>query len=318
MGATVAIGLAAINTGNNLLYLIVAMMLSVMAVSGILSEQTMRRVELRREAPSRLFAGSPAPFTLWVHNRKRRLPSYALHLSEDSPSGGPAPSHFLVKLEPQGRDAWRYALTFPRRGRHRLPGLRLFTRFPFGLFAKASRPLLAQPLLVFPALHPLAPDEIPAALDPGWRDRNRRGHGASLRNLRPYRPGDDPRLLHWKTSARAGELMVKELEDEERPRVTLILEDPAPGTPPDLIEANVSRAASLATLATRRGAEVQLLTAEGGTALGQGPAHLDRILERLALYEVPTAPRPAPPASGGGRTVRIRLDAPRAAAVGRG
>jgi uncharacterized protein (DUF58 family) len=314
IGATLAIGLAAINTGNNLLYLIVAMMLSVMVVSGILSEQTMRRVALRREVPCRIFAGSPAPLTLWLQNRKRRLPSYALHLSEDSPSGGPAPRHFLVKLEPQRREAWRYTLTFPRRGRHVLPGLRLSTRFPFGLFAKASRPMLAEPLVVFPALHPLSPEEVPAALDPGWRDRNRRGHGASLRNLRPYRPGDDPRLLHWKTSARAGDLMVKELEDEERPRVSLVVEDPAPGTSPDLVETNMSYAASLAALAIRRGAEVQLVTAGGATALGQGPAHLDRILERLALYEAPMAPRPAPASSGAGRTVRICLDRPHPAA----
>jgi uncharacterized protein (DUF58 family) len=317
IAATLAIGLAAINTGNNLLYLIVAMLLSVMAVSGVLSEQSMRRVALRRDGPPRLFAGVPAAFTLWVCNRKRRLPSYALHVSEDHPSGGPALRQLFLKLGPQGRAACRYSLTFPRRGRHRLPGLRLYTRFPFGLFAKVSRPLLAEPVLVFPALHPLAPDEIPAALDPGWRDRDRRGQGASLRNLRPYRPGDDPRLLHWKTSAKAGDLMVKELEDEERPRVSLLVEDPAPGTPPDLVERNVSFAASLAALVTRRGAQVRLLTAEGGTAFGQGPAHLDRILERLALYQVPAAPRPAPAPERTGRAVRIRLDGPRPPAAGR-
>jgi len=311
MGATMAIGLAAINTGNNLLYLIVAMLLSVMAVSGALSEQTMRRVQLRRDGPPRLFAGSPAPFTLWVHNGKRRLASYALHVTEDRPPGKPAPRQFLLKLGPQEREACRYTLTFPRRGRHRLPGLRLLTRFPFGLFAKVSRPLLAEPVLVFPALHPLAPDEIPAALDPGPRDRDRRGQGANLRNLRPYRPGDDPRLLHWKTSAKAGDLMVKELEDEELPRVSLLVEDPAPGTPSDLVERNVSLVASLAALATRRGAQVRLVTAEGGTALGQGQAHLDRILERLALYQAPAAPRPVPAPERTGRTVRIRLDAPR-------
>jgi len=317
IGASLAIGLAAINTGNNLLYLIVAMLLSVMAVSGALSEQTMRRVDLHREGPARVFAGAPAPFTLWLRNRKRRLPSYALHLSEDRPSGGSALRQFFLKLGPQEREAWRYSLTFPRRGWHRLPGLRLYTRFPFGLFAKVSRPLLPQPVLVFPALHPLAPDEIPAALHPGWRDRDRHGHGASLRNLRPYHPGDDPRRLHWKTSAKAGDLMVKELEDEERPRVSLLVEDPAPGTSPDLIERNLSFAASLAALASRRGAEVQLVTAEGTTAFGQGSAHLDRILERLALYEVPVVPRPAPPSDRVGRSVRIRLDGPRPSAAGR-
>jgi uncharacterized protein (DUF58 family) len=317
IGAILAIGLAAINTGNNLLYLIVAMLLSVMALSGALSEQTLRRLDLHREGPARLFAGSPAPFTLWVGNRKRRLPSYALHLSEDRPSGEPALRQFFLKLGPQEREAWRYTLTFPRRGRHRLPGLRLSTRFPFGLFAKTSRPLLSQPVLVFPALHPLAPDEIPAALDPGWRDRDRRGHGASLRNLRPYRPGDDPRLLHWKSSAKAGELMVKELEDEERPCLSLLLEDPAPGTPPDLIERNLSFAASLAALASRRGAELELVTAEGTTGLGQGPTHLDRLLERLALYEVPAAPRTVAPPDPARRSARIRLDGPRPPAAGR-
>ena len=317
IGATLAIGLAAINTGNNLLYLIVAMLLSFMAVSGALSEQTMRRVDLHREGPARVFAGAPAPFTLWLRNRKRRLPSYALHLSEDRPSGGPALRQFFLKLGPQEREAWRYSLTFPRRGWHHLPGLRLYTRFPFGLFAKVSRPLLPQPVLVFPALHPLAPDEIPAALHPGWRDRDRHGHGASLRNLRPYHPGDDPRRLHWKTSAKAGDLMVKELEDEERPRVSLLVEDPAPGTSPDLIERNLSFAASLAALASRRGAEVQLVTAEGTTAFGQGSAHLDRILERLALYEVPVVPRPALPSDRDGRSVRIHLDGPRPSSAGR-
>jgi len=317
IGVTLAIGLAAINTGNNLLYLIVAMLLSVLAMSGVLSEQAMRRVDLHRDLPPRVFAGSPAPFTLWVINRKRRVPSYALHLSEERPSGGASPGQFFLKIGPQGREAWRSSLTFPRRGRHRFPGLRLYTRFPFGLFTKLGRPVLAEPVLVFPALHPLTPDQIPAALHPGWRDRDRRGHGASLRNLRPYHPGDDPRLLHWKTSAKAGNLMVKELEDEERPRLSLLVEDPPPGTAPDLIERNVSFAASLAALALRRGAEVQLVTADGATTFGQGPAHLDRVLERLALYEAPASPRPLTASERAGRSLRIRLDSPRPGAAGR-
>ncbi len=307
-GACLAVGLAATNTGNNLLYLILAMMLSFMAVSGVLSEQTMRHVRLQRELPRRLFAGSAASVRVWLVNRKRRLPSYALHLREAGAS------HFLLKVPPQGREAWQYTLTFPRRGRQYLPGLRMITRFPFGLFAKVSRPILADPVLVYPAVRALAPGEVPAALDPGRRERDRRGHGASLRSLRPYRPGDDPRLLHWKTSAKAGDLMVKELGDEDLPRVRLVVEDPAPGTPPDLIEANLSYAASLAAHAVRLGCQVQLGIADGSTGFGQGEAHLDRILERLALYEAPAAPRPSALPEDG-RTVHVRLDLPRAAAA---
>ncbi len=313
IGASFAVGLAATNTGNNLLYLILAMMLSFMVISGVLSEQTMRHLRLERVRPRRLFAGVPASFGVRLTNRKRRLPSFALHLSEADPAGDRTASHFLLKVPPQGRETWQYSLTFPRRGLHYLPGLRILTRFPFGLFAKVSRPILPDPILVYPALRALAPDEIPAALDPGWRERDRRGHGASLRNLRPYRPGDDPRLLHWKTSAKAGDLMVKELGDEERPRVRVVVEDPEPGGPPDVIEANLSYVASLAAHVVRRGSQVDLTTADGSTGFGQGEAHLDRILERLALYEAPAASRPMATSMESERAVRVRLDVPREA-----
>ncbi len=309
IGASFAVGLAATNTGNNLLYLILAMMLSFMVISGVLSEQTMRHLALERDRPRRLFAGVPAAFGVRLTNRKRRLPSFALHLSEADPAGSRTASHFLLKVPAEGRETWQYSLTFPRRGMHCLPGLKTLTRFPFGLFAKASRPIHPDPVLVYPALRALTPGEIPAALDPGWRERDRRGHGASLRNLRSYRPGDDPRLLHWKTSAKAGDLMVKELGDEDRPHIRLVVEDPAPGSPPDVIEANLCYVASLAAHAIRLGSQVDLTTADGSTGSGQGEAHLDRILERLALYEAPVAPRPLVIPMEAGRAVHIRLDA---------
>jgi len=311
IGATLAVGLAATNTGNNLLYLILAMMLSFMIVSGVLSEQTMRHLRLQRELPRRVFAGAPASFGVRLMNRKRRLPSYALHLRETDPAGGRGARHFLIRLGPQDRAVWRYALTFPHRGRHSLPGLRILTRFPFGLFAKISRPLLPDPVLVYPGLRVLAPDEVPLVLGPGWRERDRRGHGAGLHNLRQYRPGDDPRLLHWKTSAKAGDLMLKELEDEDRPQVCLVVEDPAPQTPTAVLETNLGYAASLAAHALRLGYQVQLVTADGATECGQGEAHLDRILERLALYEVPVSPRPLPGPAGSARVIHVRLDAAR-------
>jgi len=309
IGATMAIGLAATNTGNNLLYLILAMMLSFLVISGMLSEQTMRHVRARREVPRRLFAGTAATVGVSLTNRKRRLPSYALHLSEADPGSSEARAHFFLKIAARSQDTWQYVLAFPRRGRHSFPGLRLFTRFPFGLFAKISRPLLVDPVLVYPAIRPLAPDEIPAVMDPGWRERSRRGHGAGLYNLRPYRPGDDPRQIHWKTSARTGDLVLKETEDEDRPRVRIAIEDPAPEAPTSVVEADIGYAASLAAHAIRRGIQVQMATPEGATEFGQGEVHLDRILERLALYLRPAAPRPGPALDDEARTVQIRLGA---------
>lgn len=106
--------------------------------------------------------------------------------------------------------------------------------------------------------------------------------------------------------------MLKELEDEDYPRVCLVLEDPAPQTPVPVVEENLSYAASVAAHADRLGCQVQLVTGDGATASGQGEAHLDRILGCLALYEPPPSPRPSPAPVGTGRVIHVRLDAPRA------
>ena len=307
IAAIFAVGLAATNTGNNLLYLILAMMLSFLAISGVLSEQAMRRVRLDRERPRRLFAGTPATVGARLTNGKRRLPSYALYVAETDPSGGPPSPRFFLKLNPQEQETWTYSLTFPHRGRQYFPGLRLFTRFPFGLFTKSSRPIRSDPVVVYPTVRPLAPDEVPAVLAPGWRERHRRGRGAGLYNLRPYRPGDDPRLLHWKTSAKTGDLMLREREEEERPRVRIILEDPSPTAAAAAVEADISYAASVAAHALRLGALVGLVTSESSIDFGAGKDHLDRIFERLALYTPPAVARPLRAMPTVAREVRVCL-----------
>jgi uncharacterized protein (DUF58 family) len=104
--------------------------------------------------------------------------------------------------------------------------------------------------------------------------------------------------------------MVKEVGDEDRPRVRLVVEDPASDAPSEVIEANLSYAASLAAHAIRLGSQVDLTTPDGSTGFGQGEAHLDRILEPLALYEAPATPRPLAIPAEAGRAVRVRLDAP--------
>src|SRR3989338_2813626 len=76
------IGIAAINSGNNLLYLIVAMMLSVIIISGILSESTLREVELSRLLPKHIFARTPVIVTWNVLNKKKIFPSFSISIDE--------------------------------------------------------------------------------------------------------------------------------------------------------------------------------------------------------------------------------------------
>jgi uncharacterized protein (DUF58 family) len=110
-----------------------------------------------------------------------------------------------------------------------------------------------------------------------------------LYNLRAYRTGDDLRLVHWKTSARMGDLILREQEDEDHPRIRLILDAPAPDAPVETVEDDLSYAASIAAHAVGLGAAVELVAGQASVPSGTGEAHLDRILERLALY----APSPA-------------------------
>ena len=81
---TLAVGVAAINTGNNLFYLLLAMMLSIIVISGVVAEQCLRRLEFHRHLPDLLFANEPSTATLVVKNRKAKLPSFSIRLFDVS------------------------------------------------------------------------------------------------------------------------------------------------------------------------------------------------------------------------------------------
>src|SRR6195256_4269106 len=204
----VGVGFAAVSTGNNLLYLLEAMLLGLVVVSGLLSEMSMRGLHLALRVPDEVFAGRPALFAVAIVNGKRRLPSYSLALA--------APGHgeivrYLPRLRAGEERLLPWETTFPARGRERLPALRVTTRFPFGLFAKSAPVAVDAEIIGYPA---------PRAVFPSPR-RAGRGHG--LRNLREYRAGDDPRLIHWRLSAKRRALVVRELEEETTLDARLVL-----------------------------------------------------------------------------------------------
>jgi uncharacterized protein (DUF58 family) len=294
---TLAVGLAAINTGNNLLYLVLALLLSLITLSGVLSEQSLRRLEARRRTPSTIFAGSPAPVTVVVTNHNRLFPSFLLHVQE-APSGAVQlmtpvsgePSIFV--LPPGDSRTVTYQLRFERRGRHRLRGVKVSTRFPFGLFTKQLLIPIDDDVLVLPALLPR--DESIGLVNPvGQAEaRARRGHGSGFFVLKEYQPGDDARMIHWKSSARQAKLLVREADEEEHREVTLALDLRWPASSATerqaaLYDARCERLVSLAATMTvewsRRGWRLGLFA--GGVYLPprQGRAHISRLLEALAL-----------------------------------
>ena len=302
----IGLGVAAINTGNNLLYLLVSLLLSLIVVSGVLSEQSMRGLRLEAEGPEEIYAGTPALFGAVLANRKRWLTSYSVTL-ELLVRGGATRFIYLPRLE-AGRDrllTWEE--TLPARGRQRLAGVRLTTRFPFGLFLKASRIMLELPVLVFPAVRPLPTETLHRLAGAGTSAVRRRGRGHDLYNLRTYRAGDDPRHIHWRTSAKLDTLLVRETEDEATEDARVLLAGTGAHDAARL-EAALSEAASIVAHLVRAGGGVELMGAGLFVPLGHGPGHLRRILTALALYD-PRAAAAAAVAQSDGRSLReIRVD----------
>jgi len=208
---SVGLGVAAINTGNNLLYLLVSALLALIVVSGILSEQSMRGLDLTGVAPDEIYADQPALLGATIANRKGWFTSYSLTVELLAPEARAleSTSHFIyVRRVEAGRErlvTWEE--TLPRRGRHRLTGVRITTRFPFGLFVKAARPALTDEVVVFPAVRPVSAESLRRLGESGEASARRRGRGNDLYNLRGYRAGDDPRFIHWRSSAKTEGLM---------------------------------------------------------------------------------------------------------------
>lgn len=306
----IGLGVAAINTGNNLLYLLVSLLLSLIVVSGVLSEQSMRGLRLEAEAPEEIYAGAPALFGALLANHKRWLTSYSITL-ELLARGGPTRFIYLPRLE-AGRDrllTWEE--TLPSRGRKRLAGVRLTTRFPFGLFLKASRIMLEREVLVFPAVRPLPSETIHRLVGAGTSAVRRRGRGHDLYNLRRYRAGDDPRHIHWRSSAKAQSLLVREMEAETTEDTRIVLTGTGARDAARL-ETALSEAASIAAHLARAGAGVELTGSGLFVGLGRGPGQARRILTALALYEPGTPAAAADESAPRGwrslREVHVELD----------
>jgi uncharacterized protein (DUF58 family) len=274
----VGLGLTAINSGNNLLYLLESMLLGLVIVSGVMSECSMRRLRLVPVLPEEMYASRLTVVGARVLNTKRRLAARSLALE----AVGTERTIALPRLAPGAERLVTWEHRFAARGRQRLPGVRVTTRFPFGLFVKAGPVELDTEVLVFPAVVPITGERPgPATGDEGSAAR-RRGRGSDLHNLREYRDGDDPRLIHWRVSAKTGTTTVRELAAESTDDVCVTL--CGRGADAAQLERALSRAASLATHFLQAGAAVALAGPGVIVPSGRGREQARRILTALALY----------------------------------
>jgi uncharacterized protein (DUF58 family) len=292
---TIGVGFAAVNTGNNLLYLLLGWMMASIVASGVMSEQVLRRLKVSRQGPPRVYAGRPFLMEITVENGKRRLPSFSVEV-EDLEHGVPLDKRcYFLKVPAGKRQTTRYRHTFPRRGLHHLDGFRLSTKFPFSLFRKSRDVDAPGEVLVYPALHPVRPPMAPSRTM-GEEAEPRLGPRGEFFGLREHKDGDDVRSVHWPSTARSGRLMVRELEEDAHRRATILVDNAMPELPSEAeraaLERTISMAASLAADYLHRSFAVRLIARGHAVPLGNGPPHLHRVLKALAL--LPDAPEGTP------------------------
>lgn len=292
-GGAFAVGFAAMNTGNNLLYLLLGAMLGLIAVSGWLSEQAIRALRIVRHVPRAVTAGQEVRISYQVSNHKRRLPSMALEIVDGDLPG----RAFLAHVDAGGTAVARSVNTFTRRGFRSLGTVTLSTSFPFGLFRKERDLEIPGQVVVWPR----ADRQVRAPSPAGGRvprsgasARGSHGHRGEYRSLRAYRAGDDPRDIHWRSSARFRDPVLRQYDrDGAETRWICLHLGAEPGDP---AEVAVEVAASLAAQAMSEGRSFAL--AAGGALVdpGEGAGQLERVLDVLARVEFrPGSPLPDPP-----------------------
>jgi uncharacterized protein (DUF58 family) len=294
LGITLGVGFAAINTGNNLLYLLLGMLLSLIVLSGVMSELSLRDLNVVRRLPTRAQVGRAHLVEIEVFNRKKRIPSYAIEV-EDLRAGQPADKRcFFLKISPNSAQVAAYRRSPQRRGRDCHVGFRIATRFPFGLFEKSREVPCEGELIIYPAVDSLRLRSDEGGRRLGGTGFSGRGSGDEVYGLRPMREGDDPRDIYWRKSTLLDQLVLRERARETRPDTELVLETRRPPDTGDewgvQFERRIRDVASRAVAHLKRGDGVTIVTTSGDRVRADRSVGADRLLRFLALVDAVDSP----------------------------
>ncbi len=283
---TFGVGFAALNTGNNLLYLVLSLMLAFLVLSGVLSESTLRGIRVRRRLPRELFAGAAATVGLEITNEQARVASFAILIEdrvlEDGDEKREAGRCFALRIGPGETILRFYSFTAKHRGPIRFVEFEVFTRFPFGLFSKSLSLESEDPALVYPGIEPLpVPPDFGGAREVGDGIPGAVGAGAAVSGLREYANGDPVRRIHWRSSLRRGTLLVRQVESEQQREIEVRLRT-AGQQPGEAFERAVRWTASEVIALLETGSRVSLRTDGALIPADQGAFQRGRLLAFLA------------------------------------
>jgi uncharacterized protein (DUF58 family) len=308
LGAVFILILAAVNTGNNLLFLILACSLAGILISGVVSQMVLSGVALKFDLPEHIFAEQPVLAEIELWNQKQIGASFSLRVvggSKKSPAQILTRPVFFPYIPHMSAVRQKVELNFPQRGTYRQDSFGIRTRFPFGFLEKTRHVESPLEMIVYPHVEPTEQFYEVLPLLTGEMASYYRGRGHELHSLRTYVPTDSARFVDWKVTAKTGHMMVREFTREDERRVMLVL-DPFIGAartrPAHSAEAGhteqFERAVSLAACIAWHFHEIdsvmQFRTNSFSTPMASAGEIIYDALRELALVEADTS------ATGGG------------------
>ncbi|MFV0442534.1 MAG: DUF58 domain-containing protein [Planctomycetaceae bacterium] len=285
---------------SNPLMLVFCMMAGPFIVNGWLTFTLLKKLNIERRAPPRVMAGEPASVEITLSNGKPWLSSWLMSIVDRASNDRETlyPGVLFARIPPRDARTGHYHLELVQRGVYELGPLQINTRFPLGLVERGLNVDLRDKILVYPRLGRLTPDWQLRLQQQSQHAQQKHPRGGSLddefHKIRDYRPGDDLRAVHWKTSARQSELMVREFQQSRDQDLVILLDAWLPAKPlsADLlaVERAISLAASVAADQCQRGRDAFPYFAAAGKAEmewggASGSHRLDTLLDALATLE---------------------------------
>ncbi|MDQ1288949.1 MAG: hypothetical protein QG622_2515 [Actinomycetota bacterium] len=292
--AGAAAALCALVLGQRDLLRIAVLLLALpFGCAAVLARSRFQIALTRTVDPPRVVAGTAARVRLELKN-VTHLRTQVLLAEDHLPYTLGAPPRFVLARLPAGqRAAVTYSVTSPVRGRYPIGPLRLRIADPFGMCEVTRSFTGTDPLVVVPRIWPLGPVDA-GGLWAGTGESQARNAAASGEDdiaTREYRHGDDLRRVHWRSTAKRGELMVRRDEQPRQMRATILLDTRVEGHrgegPASSFEWAVSAAASVAVALAGQRYGVRLLVddrPDGWTAPHQADGG-GQLLDRCALIE---------------------------------
>lgn len=290
---------------SNMLMLVFAMMAGPFIVNGWIIYSMLKKVSVERRVPKRTMAGEPAVVELGITNGKRWISNWLMSITDsvENPREQLTTGVLFTRVPPKSQSIGHYHLRLMQRGKYHFGALHVTTRFPLGLVERGLLFDKPDEIIVYPRLGRLSStwkrDHLLAADLVQQRQPRRGAFDDEFHRIREYRWGDNPRAIHWRTSARHNQLMVRQYRQSRDHDLLLILDlfgsKKLSGDERERVELAVSLAATICVEHMRESRDSRLCVLSAGSDIERfegesAAAFRDTLLDLLAIAEAGPAP----------------------------